>query len=214
MPCLGRLQLVTDHRLGPRVPALVVAALSGGVDTVQVRVADGTGDRDAYALTVEVLRICRRYAVACLVNDRVDVALAAGADGVHLGADDLPIAVARRLLGPQAIVGATARDPATARRAQADGASYLGVGPFRSTRTKDGLPAPLGPAGLGAVAAAVQIPVIAIGGIMASDVPAVRAVGVHGVAVVSAVSAAADPAAAAARLAAAFDPATVNGGET
>jgi thiamine-phosphate pyrophosphorylase len=197
MAIVGRLHLVTDHRLGPRVPELVATAVAAGVDTVQVRVAETCGDREALAITLEVLGICRGQAVACLVNDRVDVALASGADGVHLGADDLPVAAARRILGDQALIGATARDPLTARRAQDEGASYLGVGPFRATRTKDGLPAPLGLAGVGAVAAGVRIPVIAIGGIVAADLPALLSAGAYGAAVVSALSQAADPAAAA-----------------
>lgn len=200
MVIIGRLHLITDHRLGRRVPEFVAAAVAGGVDTVQVRVAKATGDREALAVTRQVLDVCRRHGATCLVNDRVDVALAAGADGVHLGGDDLPVAVARRLLGDHALIGATARDPETARRAQGDGASYLGVGPFRATRTKDDLPAPLGLAGVRAVAAEVGIPVVAIGGIVASDLPALLSARVYGAAVVSALSQATDPAAALADL--------------
>ena len=88
----------------------------------------------------------------CLVNDRVDVALAIGAHGTHLGADDLPVAAVRRVAGPGHIIGGTAREPADAARLVAEGADYLGVGPAFGTTTKDGLPAPLGPAGVGAVA--------------------------------------------------------------
>ena len=202
---VGRLHLVTDHRLGLRIPELVAVAVASGVDCVQVRPADSAGDAEVLELAREVVRACRDGAVACLVNDRVDVALAAGADGVHLGVGDLPVAVARSLLGPEAIIGATARDPATGLRAQRDGATYLGVGPFRATATKTGLPDPLGLPGIAAVAAAVRIPVIAIGGITAGDVPGLLAAGVHGIAVVSAVSTAADPAAAVTELRAALD---------
>lgn len=196
MAGLGWLHLVTDHRLGSAIPALVADAVAAGVDTVQVRLEDSTGDAQALELTRQVLRVCRDGGVTCLVNDRVDVALASGADGVHLGSRDLPVAAARRLLGPGAIIGATARDPATALRAQRDGASYLGVGPVRATTTKAGLPDPLGPAGVACVAAAVRIPVIAIGGVTAGDVPGLLAAGAYGIAVVSAVSTAPDPAAA------------------
>jgi thiamine-phosphate pyrophosphorylase len=196
MAIVGRLHLVTDHRLGPRVPDFVEAAVAGGVDTVQVRVDETCGDREALAVTRDVLAICRRHAATCLVNDRLDVALASGADGVHLGADDLPVAVARRILGDHALIGATVRDPLTARQAQDEGASYLGAGPFRATRTKDRLPAPLGLGGVRATAASVRIPVIAIGGIVAADLPAVLSAGAYGVAVISALSRAADPAAA------------------
>ena len=123
-----------------------------------------------------------------------------------MGADDLPVAAARRVLGPAAIVGATCRDPDSARAAVAAGASYLGVGPAFSTRTKAGLPAAIGPDGVAAVAAAVpDTPVIAIGGVTPERVPALRAAGAHGVAVIGAVSEAADPAAAARALLAAVD---------
>lgn len=200
MTVVGRLHLVTDHRLGPRVPRVVATAVDAGVDTVQVRVATTDPDRHALAVVRQVLDLCRGRGATCLVNDRVDVAQAAGADGVHLGADDLPVAVARRLLGDLAVVGATARDPLTARRAQDDGASYLGVGPFRATRTKTGLPPPLGLAGVEAVVAAVDIPVVAIGGVVAADLPALLAAGAYGAAVVGAVSQATDPEAAIADL--------------
>jgi thiamine-phosphate pyrophosphorylase len=200
MAVVGRLHLITDHRLGSHVPRLVATAVNAGVDTVQVRVATTDPDRHALAVVRQVLDLCRGRGATCLVNDRVDVAQAAGADGVHLGADDLPVAVARRLLGDRAVVGATARDPLTARRAQDDGASYLGVGPFRATRTKAGLPPPLGLAGVEAVVAAVDIPVVAIGGVVAADLRALLAAGAHGAAVVGAVSQAPDPDAAIADL--------------
>src|SRR5215468_9907151 len=147
---LGRLHLVTDARRDP-VP-VVRAALSAGVPVVQVRVGGAVTDRDAYELARTVVALCREAGARCVVNDRVDVALAVGADGVHVGADDLPVGAARRILGPDAILGATARDPAGARAAVAAGATYLGVGPAFATRTKDGLPDPIGVSGVGAVA--------------------------------------------------------------
>jgi thiamine-phosphate pyrophosphorylase len=199
---LGRLHLVTDARRDP-VPA-VRAALSAGVPVVQVRVGDEVTDRDAYALACTVVALCRDAGARCVVNDRVDVALAVGADGVHVGADDLPVDATRRILGPGAIVGATARDPATARAAVAAGATYLGVGPAFATRTKDGLPDPIGVSGVGAVASTVDIPVIAIGGVTADRVPALLSVGAYGVAVVGAVGQARYPAAATAELLAAL----------
>ncbi len=155
----------------------------------------------------EVLAECQRIVAAAqyahatvIVNDRADIALAAEADGVHGGADDLPVAVLRRLLGPDRLVGATARDPDTARRHQADGASYVGVGPVYASASKAGLPDPLGPAGVERVAAAVDIPVIAIAGITSARVPELLDAGAYGVAVIGAVAHAADPAAAAAEL--------------
>jgi thiamine-phosphate pyrophosphorylase len=187
---------------------VVAAALAAGADTIQVRVPDATTDRDAYELATRVAQLCKTHGVPCLVNDRLHIALAVGADGGHVGADDLPVSVARRILGPHAILGATARDPATARRAVADGASYLGVGPAYATSTKDGLPDPIGPQGVAAVAQAVPVPVIAIGGVTVRTVAQLRGVGAHGVAVVGAISGAADPAAATAELHAAVTTAT------
>jgi thiamine-phosphate pyrophosphorylase len=187
VPPIGRLHLVTDSL------SVVAAALAAGAGTIQVRVPDSATDRDCYDLAARILDRCRAAGALCLVNDRLHIALAVGADGGHVGADDLPVAAARRVLGPAAVLGATARDPDTARRAVADGASYLGVGPAYVTSTKDGLPDPIGPAGIAAVARAVDVPVIAIGGVTVDRVGELRGAGAYGVAVVGAVSAAADP---------------------
>ena len=201
---LGRLHVLTDTRDGRDAVAVVQAALSAGAPVVQVRSKDGT-DRELHDLAERVARLCDAAGALCLVDDRPDVALAVGAGGTHLGAHDLPMAAARRVVGPDHVLGGTAREPGLARALVAQGASYLGVGPTFATSTKTGLPGPLGPAGVGAVAAAVDVPVIAIGGITVEAVPELRAAGVHGVAVVAAVSEAADPAAATSRLLAALE---------
>jgi len=209
---LGRLHLVTDTRPGRDALVVVEAALAAGAPVIQVRVEDQVTDREAYELASRVMAACRRYRATCLVNDRLHVALAVGAAGGHVGADDLPVDAARRVLGPTAILGATCREPAGATAAVAAGASYLGVGPAYPTATKTGLPDALGPAGVAAVAAAVpQTPVIAIGGITADWVAPLLAAGAYGVAVVGAVSAAADPRAATAELLAALDRAVAAG---
>jgi thiamine-phosphate pyrophosphorylase len=207
MPSLGRLHLITDTRPGRDPLSTVRAALAvaGPELVVQVRVEDDVDDRTAYELAGEILALCAPVGATCLVNDRLDVALAVGAAGAHVGARDLPVDVARRLLGPAAVLGATARDPEAGIAAVAAGASYLGVGPCHATATKDGLPAPIGPEGVRRVASAVSVPVIAIGGITAARVPALRAAGAYGVAVVGALSQAADPARATAELLAALD---------
>ncbi len=197
---LGRLHLVTDVRRDRDPVPVVRAALSVGVPVVQVRVPDHISDRGAYDLATVIVALCREAGATCLVNDRLHIALAVGADGGHVGGDDLPVAAARRVLGPDAILGATARDPGAAREAVAAGATYLGVGPAFATTTKDGLPDPIGVGGVGAVAAAVSVPVIAIGSVTAARVPGLLAAGAYGIAVVSAVSDAAEPAAAAADL--------------
>ncbi|MGB2568520.1 thiamine phosphate synthase [Micromonospora citrea] len=196
MPSLGRLHLITDTRPGRDPLAVLRAALpvARAELVVQVRVTDDATDREAYDLAGRVLALCAPYGATCLVNDRLHVALAVGAAGGHVGAEDLPVAAARRVLGPTAVLGATAREPATATEAVAAGASYLGVGPCHATATKTGLPDPIGPDGVRAVAGAVDVPVIAIGGVTAATVPDLRAAGAYGVAVVGALSASPDPA--------------------
>ncbi|WP_239167319.1 thiamine phosphate synthase [Catellatospora coxensis] len=203
---LGRLHLITDSRPGRDPIALVRAALNVATPdlVVQFRPADDWTDRLAYELANQIVALCRPVGVPVLVNDRLHVALAAGAAGGHVGADDLPVPAARRLLGPAAVLGATSRLPATALRAVGDGADYLGVGPCYATSTKDGLPVSIGPEGLRAVARQVAgTPIIAIGGITAARVPDLLAAGAHGVAVIGAVSDAADPSRAVAELLAA-----------
>ncbi len=202
---LGQLHLITDARPG-RDPVRVVrqALGAGGPLVVQVRVEDGVTDRDAYQLAGRIVELCRAAGATCLVNDRLDVAIAVGADGAHVGAEDLPVRVARRVLGPRAVLGATVRDPAAARAAIADGASYLGAGPAYLTGTKAGLPDPIGVAGIAAVAACATVPVIAIGGVTCERVPELVAAGAYGVAVVGAVCSAASPRDATAELLAAL----------
>ncbi|WP_026189345.1 thiamine phosphate synthase [Salinispora mooreana] len=202
MSSLGRLHLITDARPGQSPLTVVQAALSVARTelVVQVRVPDDATDRQAYDLARRVIALCARHDATCLVNDRLHVALAVGAAGGHVGADDLPLGAARAVLGSAAVLGATARDADTAVEAVAAGASYLGVGPVHSTTSKEGLPPAIGVAGVGAVAAAVSVPVIAIGAVTAADVPALRAAGAYGVAVIGALSRAADPAQATAAL--------------
>ncbi len=201
---IGRLQVLTDLD-APADPLVAVdAALAAGAPVIQVR-AKALTDRALFALAEAVVMRCRVAGATSLVDDRVDIALATGADGVHLGDDDLPVDVARRLLGHEAIIGATARDVAAGRARVAEGADYLGVGPTYATSTKSGLPPALGPTAVGAVAKAVSVPVIAIAGITLERVPEVLAAGVHGVAVVGAVSRVDDPGRATADLLAAIE---------
>ena len=201
---IGRLQVLTDLD-APRHPLDVVNdALAAGAPVIQIR-AKTLDDRALLALCEAIVARCREAGATSLVDDRVDIALASGADGVHLGDRDLPVAVARRLLGPGAIIGATARDPDSGRARVRDGADYLGVGPMYTTTTKVGLPDPIGPAGVAAVAAAVDVPVVAIAGISLERVPEVMATGAYGIAVVGAVSRADDAGRATADLLAALE---------
>jgi thiamine-phosphate pyrophosphorylase len=177
-----RLHVITDSL------DVVRAVVGQGPVAVQIRVKSSA--RLAYELTLAALPLCRAAGALCLVDDRVEVALAAGADGVHVGSDDLEVAVARRLLGPAAVVGGTCRGIADIRAAVAAGATYAGLGPAFATSTKDGLPPPLGPEVVSAAAEAVPgIPVIAIGGITVERVAELRT---YGVAAISAIVA--DPA--------------------
>ncbi|HEU0100884.1 MAG TPA: thiamine phosphate synthase [Mycobacteriales bacterium] len=201
---IGRLHVLTDAREGRAPLQVTAAALAAGAPVVQVR-AKGVTDRELYDFAGRVAELCRAAGALCIVDDRPDVALAVGAAGTHLGAHDLPLGAARAVVGAGHLLGGTAREPVLAGQLVAAGADYLGVGPSYDTATKAGLPATLGPAGVGAVAGAVDVPVIAIGGITAARVPELLAAGAWGVAVVGAVSDAADPAAAVRELLAALE---------
>ena len=192
---LGRLHVLTDARAGRDAIGVADRALRAGAPVIQLRVK-GRSDRELYDLGVRLVAACAGYGATCIVNDRVDIALAIGAQGTHLGADDLSVAAVRRIVGPRHLIGGTAREPVRAATLVDEGADYLGVGPAFATSTKDGLPAPIGPAGIEAVARAVPVPVIAIGGITVDRVETVLAAGAYGIAVVGAVSDADDPGAA------------------
>lgn len=192
---LGRLHVVTDCRTARDPLPVVEASLSVGAPVIQVR-AKHLSDRALFALALRIRELCDAAGASCVLDDRLDIALAVGAAGTHLGAGDVPVEAARRVVGPGHLLGSTARDPVTGRALVGAGASYLGVGPVFATRTKAGLPDAIGPSGVGAVASAVPVPVIAIGGVTAASIPQLLGAGAWGVAVVSAVSDAADPAAA------------------
>lgn len=191
---MNREQLHGVHVIAGSVE-LAAAAVAGGASVVQVRVKAGT-DRQRFAAIESVVGCCRGTGTLCIVNDRADMALAAGAAGVHLGADDLPVGAVRNFVGSDFVVGGTVRNAASARRLVAEGASYLGAGPVWATTSKSGLPDPIGLDGLAEVAAAVEVPVIAISGVTAGRAPEALAAGASGVAVISAVASATDPVAA------------------
>lgn len=188
--------LVSDRDDLSLLPALVDA----GVDGFQVR-AKMLDGRALTALAERVVTAVRPLGARVVVNDRLDVALAAGADGVHLGRVDLPVAAARRV-APGLVIGATCRTYADVASAAADGADYAGFGPVFATTSKPGLPDPLGPSAV--AAAAGWLPLVAIGGIDASRAGEVVAAGAHGVAVIGGIWRHPDPVAAAKELAAAL----------
>lgn len=157
--------------------SLLPALAQAGVGGFQVR-AKSLGGRDLVSLTETVIAAVRPHDAAVVVNDRLDVALAAGADGVHLGADDIGVPAARRV-APHLLIGATCRTPDDVQRATDDGADYAGFGPVFATTSKTGLPAPRGLEALGAVRRS-SIPVLAIGGIDATNAAAAKTAGAHG----------------------------------
>ena len=191
---LPPLYAIVDPLDTGRTPvALAAALLAGGARLLQLRLKDaGAGALLDAARTI--LPLARRHGAVFLVNDRPDVARAAGADGVHLGQDDLPVAAARRVLGPGALVGVSTHDVDQARAAATAGADYIGVGPIYATTTKAGALPPRGVALVRAVRAAVACPIVAIGGITTDTAPEVRTAGADAVAMIGALVSAPDPA--------------------
>jgi thiamine-phosphate pyrophosphorylase len=177
------------------VPGL--EALGAGVRLVQYRAKDGEPIDDSQRLQQcrQLRQLCASHGALFIVNDRIDLALAVEADGVHLGQGDLPPAVARQLLGPERLIGRSTQSIDQLRQAVADGCDYLGVGPVNATPTKPGRE-PVGLDYVRQAAAESPIPFFAIGGLECTNIEAVRQAGAQRVAVVRAITAAADPAAA------------------
>lgn len=189
-----RLVVITDPSCGEgrEIVDVVRAALRGGAPCIQLRGKDQPA-REQIALARALLAATRAAGALLLVNDRLDVALAAGADGVHLGQDDLPVEAARRIVPPGFLVGISAETAELARAAERGGADYVGTGPVYATGSKADAGDAIGCGRLAEVAAAVRIPIVAIGGIEAANAAEVAAAGAAGVAVISAVMRAADP---------------------
>ena len=195
------LYLVTDRRLslGRSTVEVVAAAVSGGVTCVQLR--------EKHCSTREFLEEARRVrellvgtGVPLIINDRLDVALAVAADGVHLGQNDMHLSDARRLVGERLVIGISAESVADAIRAEAEGADYIGVSPVFTTPTKMDTAPPLGLEGLREIRRAVRLPLVAIGSIRHDNAAEVLRAGADGLAVVSAIVSAPCPRTAAAAL--------------
>ena len=192
-----RLYLVLDRGAcgSRRVEEVARAAVRGGVDAIQLR--DKTASaRELIDEAGRVLAVTRAADVPLLSNDRSDVALAVGADGVHLGQDDLPVAEARSLLGPHRIIGQSTHSLEQARAAEAAGVEYIGFGPIFPTPTKPDYRS-IGVDAVGPVLAQVRAPCVCIGGIDAGTLPQVLAAGARRIAVVRAICSVEDPEAAA-----------------
>jgi thiamine-phosphate pyrophosphorylase len=186
---MNGLYVITDRRRGH--VEVAQAALEGGARIIQLR------DKHAstwqlVAWAEKIRRLCERHRALFLVNDRVDVSMASGAWGVHLGTEDMPLPHARRLMGSEAIIGASVANLIEAKAAVAGGASYVAVGSIYETSSKDDAGEPVGVGVLAEIAAEVKVPVVAIGGITAERLAEIRQAGAACAAVMSAVSQADD----------------------
>lgn len=177
--------LVTDDGClqGRALLDCVREALEGGVTLVQYR-AKTASNAEMYAEALQLKALCDSFNVPLIINDRLDIAMAVGAAGVHLGQDDLPCAAARKLLGEDYLIGVSAHNPAEAKAALQSGADYLGCGAVFGTATKADVKK-LGTEGLTAICREKGLPVVGIGGVTAENYREVRAAGADGAAIVS-----------------------------
>ena len=184
-----RLYLVTDERVSRGRSHLEVAeaAIRGGADVIQLR--DKTASSGTlYRVALAMRKLTREAKVPLIINDRLDIALAVDADGVHVGQSDLPASVVRKLLGPGKILGVSAETPQEALLAEKDGADYLGVGPvFEARGTKADAAEPGGPGMIAPIRRVCRLPVVAIGGIKAENARSVREAGADAAAIISAI---------------------------
>ena len=203
---IGRLVIITDTTIQSRFSheELADLACAGGADVIQLR--DKNLPDDEFVKTAERVRdICHGHGAQLIINDRVEIARAIGAGGVHVGRMDMSIGTARARLGEAALIGASAGSAAEALEAETAGADYVGFGHIFATASKTKSTPPVGIEALRDACAAVKIPVIAIGGITHDNAARVIDVGAHGVAVIADVCSAADPRSATARLRAVID---------
>jgi len=192
-PSNWRLYVATCAELGHSHCEGARAALAGGAQVIQLR-DKGASGAELFELACTLRELCQPYDAALVVNDRVDVALAAGAHGVHVGQADLPATETRRLVGADVILGVSATTLAEALTAEAQGADYIGFGPvFDARTTKPDAAEPAGLEGLAEACMRCRVPIIAIGGINPANAAAVMAAGATGIAVISAVVGQDDP---------------------
>jgi thiamine-phosphate pyrophosphorylase len=191
---IGRFHVLTDTDLQNCFSHIELAelAIAGGADTVQFR--QKTGETiQMIRIAEQIQALCKRAGVAFIINDRVDVAIAAHADGVHLGQEDFPIPLARKLLGEGAIIGGSAKNVEEARKCFLEGADYIGFGPVYPTSSKEDAGPASGLDLLRQVVEKIPLPIIAIGGINKDNTLLVRETGAYGIAVISAVCCEKDP---------------------
>ena len=195
------LYLVTDRSLslGRPLEEIVLRAVKGGVTAVQLREKDAS-TKEFLALALKLKERLGPLGIPLIINDRIDIALAAGADGVHLGQTDMPYSDARRLLGPEAVIGLSVEKEEQALEADKWEVDYLGVSPIFTTPTKSELETPWGLGGLRRLSQLSRKSLVAIGGISEGNAEEILKAGADGLAVVSAICSAPDPAQAASRL--------------
>ena len=195
------LYLVTDRSLskGRSTAEIVAAAVAGGVSCIQLR-EKSCGTREFLNEALALQPLLKSRNIPLIINDRLDIALAIEADGVHLGQSDMPLGRARKIAGDSLIIGISAESVDDALRAEQQGADYIGISPVFSTPTKTDIAPPLGLEGVRQIRALVDIPLVGIGGINSDNAESVLAAGADGIAVVSAIVSAADPAGAAKKL--------------
>lgn len=183
-----KLYLITDRSFlnGRSLAECVEDAIKGGATLVQVR-EKNISTRDFYNIAREVQEVTTKYNVPLLINDRIDIALAINADGVHLGQSDMPIELARKILGDDKIIGISAGNVKEAIEAEKAGADYVGLGAVFFTGTKKDIDEPIGLAGLREITEKITIPSVAIGGINKENAKSVLATGVNGISVISAI---------------------------
>ena len=188
------LYVITDSQLAGEFPLadVVAAAIRGGAGIIQYR-EKALNTRHLLESAGLLCRVCRELGAVFLVNDRVDVALAVDADGAHLGRNDMPVAQARILLGPEKLLGVSVQDGYAMDEAESQGADYLSFSPVFATPTKPDHEEPLGLERVRELAGRTRLPTVAIGGINRTNVADVIRAGVRGVCVVSAVIGASDP---------------------
>ena len=191
--CNLHLYLVLDAACGERLLAVAEAALQGGVSVLQLRGhKTAWSKRVWYDTALAVKARCTAHQVPFIINDQVDIALAVGADGVHIGQSDLPATVVRRLIGNERILGLSTHSVAQVQAVDSGIVDYIGMGPVFPTRSKADADPAIGLDGLAAMVAAKRLPGVAIGGINTDNVAVVRAVNPDGIAVIGAICGAAD----------------------
>jgi thiamine-phosphate pyrophosphorylase len=187
------LYLITDRKqVRGGLLAVVEEALRGGVRAVQLREKD-LSSRECYELAYEMRKLTARHDALLFINDRIDIAMAVDADGVHLGGDSLPIHRVRKLLGEKKLIGVSCHNQISAVTAQDRGADFITFGPIYSTPSKIHYGAPVGVDRLRKITAPLRIPVFALGGVKPENVPELVGAGVYGISVISAIIAAEEP---------------------